>query len=133
MGTTLSKSVGLLLGILLLGMGGLVAGDGPGGPPDKDLLRKLIADEAEVLERTINIGIVLPGKVTTSDGFQADHAVRVVYLWEEKRGTFTERVVAEKTFLWNEEFGWFTWGRNDLRGAEVLDICSERKGLIRLR
>lgn len=133
MGGTLRRTISLSLALLAMGAGGLRAEAEPDGPPSRELVRKLLADEAEVLERTINVGIILPGTSTSADGFEASRAVRVIYLWDEERGNLHERVVAERIFFWNEDYGWFTWGKNTLHGHEVLDICSEKKGLIRLR
>lgn len=117
--------------MLFASLGTLLAG--PEGPPSEALVRKLIAEEAEVVPTKINIAVVLQGRAKRGEGFETDDAARVVFIWNRVEDGRNVRRVEARTFYWNEKYGWFFFATTHPRGGEAVDICSEKEGILRLR
>ena len=120
-----------VLGVLLVGMGGVSAGERRA--LSEELAQKLIAQEAEILPGKVTVAVVLQGQARLGEDFETDDAARVVFLWNRTVEGRRVRRVEERTFFWNEKYGWFFYFPSKPRGGEAVDICSETEGVVRVR
>lgn len=101
--------------------------------PDPQLVARLIADETGVVQREIHVAVVLEVEAEMCDGVVAVRSAHATFIWPVLEDGHRVRKAGERTFHWNQELGWFMYRLVHPRGGEAVDICSEHKGLIRVR
>lgn len=120
--------------VLLIASAPLQAAEDPPPLPSYELLARLLSYESRVLESQITIGVVVRGETALSHRFKTDHAIHVTFIWpvSDDRGSRV-RETDTRVFLWNEQYGWFSYYEGERRGVAVIDVCSEKLGMIEIK
>ena len=129
--TSLLRSV-LSACVLLISLAPLRAEEPPPLPSD-EVLARLLSYESKVLETHITIGVVVRGEADLSKKFKTQHAIHVTFIWPINEGGRRVRHTETRVFLWNDEYGWFNAIGGRRRGVAVIDVCSEKLGMIEIK
>ena len=105
----------------------------PESLPREKLIRSLITLDEQIKSDQIEVAIVLPGELTCESGFVCRQAARVILVMPMIENGRKVRRVAERIFLWNEQWGWFTYREVQRRGGEAILVFSEKAGLAEFR
>lgn len=89
--------------------------------------------ESKVLETHITIGVVVRGEADLSKKFKTQHAIHVTFIWPVNESGRRVRQTETRFFLWNDEYGWFNAIVGRHRGVAVMDVCSEKLGMIEIK
>ncbi|MFP6875887.1 MAG: hypothetical protein VCA37_03570 [Roseibacillus sp.] len=117
---------------LVLSLAPLQAADPPPLPSHATRAR-LLSYESKVLETHIVIGVVVRGESDLSKQFKTDHAIHVTFIWPVSDKGSRVRKTDTRVFMWNEPYGWFTSMVGYRRGTAVIDICSEKLGMVEIK
>lgn len=101
--------------------------------PSNATLARLLSYESKVLESQITIGVVVRGEADLSKKFKTQHAIHVTFIWPLDKNGARVRSTETRVFLWNEEYGWFNAIVGKRRGVSVIDVCSEKLGMIEIK
>lgn len=105
----------------------------PPALPNNETLARLLSYESRALENHITIGVVVRGEANLSKTFKTQHAIHVSFIWPVNEDGRRVRKTERRVFLWNEEYGWFRHIEGTRRGVAVIDICSEKRGMIEIK
>jgi hypothetical protein len=77
--------------------------------------------------------VVVRGEADLSKQFKTDHAIHGTFTWPVSDKGNRVRKTDTRVFMWNESYGWFTSMVGHRRGAAVIDICSEKPGMVEIK
>ena len=123
----------LACGLVLLSLGALQAQTSRPALPSHETLARLLGEEARVRPAEITIAVVVRGEANLSKDFKTKDAIHVTFIWPVAEKGRRVRAVENRVFLWNEEYGWFLFFEGERRGLSVINICSEKLGLIEVK
>lgn len=104
------------------------------GKPDtlgRTLATQLIADFYEIGENEVKIAYIINGKLK-KDGFESDIGAEVTFIRPVVDNGRRRRAVHSIHFQHDKELGWFLRAIVQEDGRGFIDICSEKKGRIRI-
>lgn len=110
-----------------------LADEEPPALPTNETLARLLSYESRALENHITIGVVVRGESNLSKTFKTEQAIHVTFIWPVNENGRRVRKTDTRVFLWNEEYGWFRHIVGTRRGVSVIDVCSEKRGMIEIK
>lgn len=122
----------LSVGLVMISFNSVRAEEEPPLPTNETLAR-LLSYESKVLESHITIGLVVRGEADLSKRFKTHHAIHVTFIWPISENGGRVRKADTRVFMWNEEYGWFNSIIGERRGTAVIDVCSEKQGMIEIK
>lgn len=123
----------LSIGLLFLALGSLhAAGERP-ALPSHETLARLLGEEARVRAADITIAVVVRGEADLSRKFKTKDAIHVTFIWPVPENGRRVRAIETRVFLWNEQYGWFIYFDGERRGLPVINVCSEKLGMIEIK
>ena len=123
----------LSLALFQASLGMLQAQTGRPDLPPHETLARLLGEEARVRAADITIAVVVRGEADLSKNFKTKDAIHVTFIWPVAENGRRVRAVENRVFLWNEEYGWFIFFESERRGLPVINICSEKLGMIEIK
>jgi hypothetical protein len=92
-----------------------------------EIAKKLAALSTGEFPERLTVALILNGSASGT-AFDSDNARRVIVIHAVSNNGPAVRKAETYTFIWNAEYGWFTWETSSDRGGDVIRICSETKG-----
>ena len=123
----------LVIALLCLSLAPLHAQEDPPELPTNETLIRLLSYESRVLESNITIAVVVRGEANLSKQFKTKNAIHVTFLWPVSERGRRVRKSETRVFMWNEQYGWFSYAEGERRGLAVIDICSEKLGMVEIK
>lgn len=100
---------------------------------ERALVAKLLAEANQVREREVTVGPMQAVQEQIDRTATATGGVCVTFIAPVFEAGRRVRTVQKRIFYFDEEWGWYLFAIEDLRGGDGIDVVSERKGRMVLR
>ena len=102
-------------------------------PLERAVAAKLIAEANQIRENEVTVGPMQTAERKVADSTTVTGGICVTFIAPKIENGGRRRIVQTRTFFYDEEWGWYLFATEVIRGGEAIDVVSQFKGRMQLR
>lgn len=100
---------------------------------EREVVAKLIAEANQIRQNEITVGPMQEIERIMDETTTVKGGICVTFIAPVIQNGGRRRTVQTRTFFYDEEWGWYLFAVETVRGGDAIDVVSQKKGRIELR
>lgn len=100
---------------------------------EREVVAKLVAESNQIRQNEITVGPMQEIERIMDETTTVKGGICVTFIAPVIQNGGRRRTVQTRTFFYDEEWGWYLFAVETVRGGDAIDVVSEKKGRIELR